>query len=43
MEDDFTPTDWYESEAMKQEAQKAKEDEEYRFCRSTTRSILRNT
>lgn len=28
MEDDFTPTDWYESEAMKQEAQKAKEDEE---------------
>lgn len=28
MEDDFTPTDWYESEAMKQEAQKAKEDKE---------------
>jgi hypothetical protein len=28
MEDDFTPKDWYESEAMKEEAEKAKADAE---------------
>lgn len=28
MEDDFTPKDWYESEAMKEEAEKAKADSE---------------
>ena len=28
MEDDFTPKDWYESEAMKEEAEKVKADEE---------------
>jgi hypothetical protein len=28
LEDDFTPTDWYESEAMKEEAAKAKAEAE---------------
>ena len=28
MEDDFTPTDWYESESMKEEAAKAKAEAE---------------